>query len=114
MIAVPRSKNGFLLDFGSVENNEKIKNQLRTIKTKGYMKLTGRKNKQISHLNGLIDQFKTIYPQIWNKTGQGYICIDESVVDWNRNKKLLPVGIKYPDYIKYKKSRSQEITEESS
>lgn len=26
MIAVPRSKNGFLLDFGSVENNEKIKN----------------------------------------------------------------------------------------
>ena len=59
----------------------------------------------------MIEQFKTIYPQIWTKTNQGYICIDESIVDWSHNKKLLPVGIKYPDYINYSKCKFYDLTE---
>ena len=112
MIAVPRTKNGILLDFGSFQDSDQIKIQLRTQKTRGKNKPNGGKNKQISHLNQLIDQFKAIYPSIWTSdpNSQGYICIDESMVDWSSKKKLLPVGIKYPDYIEYKNRNLLEST----
>ena len=30
----------------------------------------------------------------------GYICIDESMVNWNSRHKLLPITLMLPDYIK--------------
>jgi len=50
---------------------------------------------------------------------KGYICIDEGIVDWNSKIKLMPVSIKYSDYIhqvvnqESKAVRSTHYTENS-
>jgi hypothetical protein len=53
----------------------------------------------------LLLKFEKIYPDIFEKdpAGQrGYLCIDESVVDWEGRIKLVPISIKFPDQIFYR------------
>lgn len=63
-------------------------------------------SKPINTLNDLLHNFKKNYPNIFEKdsAGQhGYLCIDESLVEWDSRIKLVPISIKFPDQIFYRK-----------
>ena len=60
----------------------------------------------INTLNALLGKFQQHYPEIFEKDAKeqsGYLCIDESLVDWDSRIKLVPISIKFPDQIFYRK-----------
>ena len=79
-IAIPRRKNGLIFRLGNYKKALLCKKD----KTK--------RNNCFRDLNHILIQFSEIYGE------DKYICIDESVVNWDSRVKLLPLKIMFPDF----------------
>ena len=86
-VAVPRMKNGIVVEIGDCDSNEHLRTELNSKK----------KLRSFRNMNDIIYMNRKIYGE-----KIGYLLVDESIVNWSTRFKLLPIKINCPDVIKRK------------
>ena len=81
VLSVPRIHNGILIEFGSeTYSDSDTSHEVLSFRT----------------MNDVHYKFQCTYG---NLIKGFYLCIDESIVDWDSRQKLLPICIQYRDFI---------------
>jgi hypothetical protein len=99
-LAVPRKKDGVIFFIGQEKPQITQSPGIKMQETPA--KMDEKETVHVDSLRDLLENFKIIYPQIWPNGGsgrQGYLCIDEKIVNKGGLAKHLPVSIHYPDQI---------------
>ena len=108
LMAIGRHRQSLLFKFDdpSIDIIEPLRKRENTRSKKHERDEEMNNSKPINTLNDLLHRFQKNYPNIFEKdsAGQrGYLCIDESLVEWDSRIKLVPISIKFPDQIFYRK-----------
>ena len=92
LVAVPRKRNGIIVDIGDCDSNEHLKTALSSKK----------KLRSFRNMNDIVYMNRKLYG-----SKLGYLLIDESVVNWSTRFKLLPIKLNFTDHIKTKRYKKR-------
>ena len=86
IVSVPRKQNGILIDFG-MDMDELDK----------YKSVNGEEKFVFENMNDI----RLMFSKVYSKNHLSYLLIDETVVNWGSQYRLLPIKLQEPDYIYY-------------